>query len=110
MCEHPESSDESVHLSSLARTFATPIQNISAFKSHRQFRPVCASNESSDECAHLSSLARAFATPIQNISAFIEDKNTQSTVVFMAVLVHVTNAQSLRITAVSVEPLSRQYI
>ena len=38
MCEQPESSDESAHVSSLARTFATPIQNISAFKSHRQFR------------------------------------------------------------------------
>ena len=38
MCEQPESSNESVHVSSLARTFATPIQNISAFKSHRQFR------------------------------------------------------------------------
>ena len=70
MCEQPESSDESAHLSSLARTFATPIQNISVFKSHRQFRHACASNESSDEYAHLSSLARAFATPIQNMSAF----------------------------------------
>ena len=38
MCEQPESSDESAHLSSLARIFATPIQNISAFRSHRQFR------------------------------------------------------------------------
>ena len=38
ICEHPESSDESGHLSSLARTFATPIQNISAFRSQRQFR------------------------------------------------------------------------
>ena len=78
MCEQPESSDESAHLSSLARTFATPIQNISAFKSHRTRNQstACASNESSDEYAHLSSLARAFAAPIQNISAFRRQKHT----------------------------------
>ena len=76
MCEQPESSDESAHLSSLPRTFATPIQNISAFKSHRQFRHAINRLHVRDEYAHLSSLARAFATPIQNISAFRRQKHT----------------------------------
>ena len=78
MCEQPKSSDESAHLSSLACTFATPIQNIRAFRSHRQFRhAIKRLQESSDEYARLSSLAKAFATPIQNISAFRRQRNTR---------------------------------
>ena len=44
-------------------------------------------------CAFISSLARAFATPIQNISAF-EDKDTPSTVVFMAVFIACASNES----------------
>ena len=70
-CASNKNSDESAHLSSLARA----IQNISAFRRHRHainggFYCMCEQPESSDESVHLSSLARTFVTPIHNISAF----------------------------------------
>ena len=69
-CASNKNSDESAHLSILARA----IQNISAFRRHRHainggFYFMCEQPESSDESAHVSSLARTFATPNQNISA-----------------------------------------